>query len=178
MLQARDGDVRPSLTFNKTYIHCLLVINQIKKRPPGITVRPTGMGATTKSAEMNDGLIREIARASNASGIYVKAAESLVQGGVGYWRVLTEFEDEMSFDQVIRIRSVRSAMGVALDPDAKEPSGSDANWGMIWEDRPNDEIEEELEKYKDQIGAANAVTGRRGQLGHQGSHPRRRILRA
>jgi hypothetical protein len=66
MLQARDGDVRPSLTFNKTYIHCLLVINQIKKRPPGITVRPTGMGATTKSAEMNDGLIREIARASNA----------------------------------------------------------------------------------------------------------------
>ena len=48
MLAARDGDVRPSLTFNKTYIHCLLVINQIKKRPPGITVRPTAMGGSVR----------------------------------------------------------------------------------------------------------------------------------
>jgi hypothetical protein len=159
MHQQRTDDLRPSLTFNLTYIDCLLVINQIKKRPPGITVRPTGMGATTKSAEMASGLVREISRASNAPAIYVKSAESLVQGGVGYWRVLTEFEDEMSFDQVIRIRSVRTPMGVALDPNAKEPSGSDSNWGMIFEDRPNDEIEEELEKYKDQIGVANAVTG-------------------
>lgn len=159
MLQHRDDDRRPSLTFNLTYIDCLLVINQIKKRPPSISVRPTGMGATTKSAEMASGLVREIGRASNAPAIYVKAAESLVPGGVGYWRVLTEFEEEMSFDQVIRIRSVRSAMGVALDPDAKEPSGADSKWGMIWEDRPNDEIEEELAKYKDQIGVANAVTG-------------------
>jgi hypothetical protein len=159
MHQQRTDDFRPSLTFNLTYIDCLLVINQIKKKPPSITVRPTGMGATTKSAEMASGLVREISRASNASAIYVKAAEPLVQGGICYWRVLTEFEDEMSFDQVIRIRSVRTPMGVAMDPNAKEPSGSDANWGMIWEDRPNDEIEEELEKYKDQIGTANAVTG-------------------
>ncbi len=159
MLSARDGDSRPSLTFNKTYIHCLLVINQIKKKPPGISVRPTGMGATKKSAEVVSGLVREIGRSSNAAAIYVKAAESLVQGGVCYWRVLTEFEDEMSFDQVVRIRSIRTPMGVAMDPNAKEPSGADANWGMIWEDRPNDEIKEELEKYKDQIGVANAVTG-------------------
>jgi hypothetical protein len=102
-----------------------------------------------------------------------------VQGGVGYWRVLTEFEDEMSFDQVIRIRSVRNAMGVALDPNAKEPSGSDSKWGMIWEDRPNEEIEEELEKYKDQIGAANAITGPGADNWvNRGSHPRRRVLRA
>src|ERR1700737_3447357 len=72
MLAARDSDVRPSLTFNLTYIDCLLVINQIKKRPPGITVRPTGMGATTKSAEMASGLVREISGPSNAAAIYFK----------------------------------------------------------------------------------------------------------
>ena len=157
MLQSRDFDNAPSMTINMTLIHCLLVQNDIKKNPPAITVRPTGGGATAKSAEVYGGLIREIARASDAENIYLKASEHLIQGGVGYWRVLTEYEDENSFDQVIRIRSVRSPMGVAIDPDSKEPSGADANWGMIFEDIKNEYLEEEYEKYKDQIGADNGI---------------------
>lgn len=147
----------PSMTINMTWIHCALVQNEIKKNPPAITVRPVGGGATMKSAEVYGGLIREISRASDAINIYLKASESLVQGGVGYWRVLTEYEAEDSFDQVIRIRSVRSPLGVALDPDAKEPSGADSNWGMIFEDVKNDLLEDEYEKYKDVVGAENAI---------------------
>lgn len=158
MLQARDADAAPSMTINMTLIHCLLIQNDIKKNPPAIMVRPTGGGATAKSAEINGGLIREISRASDATNIYLKASETLIQGGVGYWRVLTEYEDENSFDQVIRIRSVRNAMCVAMDPEAKEPSGADANWGIIFEDVKNDDLKEEYEKYKDQIGATNAVS--------------------
>lgn len=158
MLQARDADAAPSMTINMTLIHCLLVQNDIKKNPPAIMVRPTGGGATAKSAEVYGGLIREISRASDATNIYLKASEFLIQGGVGYWRVLTEYEDEKSFDQVIRIRSIRNPMCVAIDPEAKEPSGADANWGMIFEDIKNDELEEEYEKYKEDIGAQNAIT--------------------
>jgi hypothetical protein len=148
----------PSMTINMTLIHCLLIQNEIKKNPPAITVRPVGGGATMKSAENFGGLIREIARASDATNIYLKASEPLIQGGVGYWRVLTEYEDEQSFDQVIRIRSVRSPLGVAIDPDAKEPSGADANWGMIFEDIKDELLEDEYAKYKDVIGSDNAVT--------------------
>lgn len=148
----------PSMTINMTLIHCLLIQNEIKKNPPAITVRPVGGGATMKSAENYGGLIREIARASDATNIYLKASEPLIQGGVGYWRVLTEYEDESSFDQVIRIRSVRSPLGVAIDPDAKEPSGADANWGMIFEDIKDELLEDEYAKYKDVIGAENAIT--------------------
>lgn len=155
VLQSRAG--APSMTINMTLIHCLLVQNDIKKNPPAIMVRPTGMGATTKSAGIFGGLIREISRASDATNIYLKASEHLIQGGVGYWRVLTEYESEDSFDQVIRIRSVRSPMGVAMDPDAKEPSGADAKWGMIFEDVKNEALEDEYEKYKDQVGSSNAV---------------------
>lgn len=155
VLQSRLG--APSMTINMTLIHCLLVQNDIKKNPPAITVRPTGMGATTKSAGIYGGLIREISRASDATNIYLKASEHLIQGGVGYWRVLTEYESEDSFDQVIRIRSVRSPMGVAIDPDAKEPSGADAKWGMIFEDVKNEALEDEYAKYKDQVGASNSV---------------------
>jgi hypothetical protein len=146
------------MTINMTLIHCLLVQNDIKKNPPAITVRPVGGGATAKSAGVYGGLIREIARASDATNIYLKASEHLIQGGVGYWRVLTEYEDEEEFDdQVLRISSVRNPMGVAIDPDAKEPSGADANWGMIFEDEKNENLEDEYEKYKDQIGAGNAI---------------------
>ena len=148
----------PSMTVNMTLIHCLLIQNDIKKNPPAILVRPTGGGATAKSAEVYGGLIREISRASDATNIYLKASESLIQGGVGYWRVLTEYEDEESFDQVIRIRSIRNPMCVAIDPDAKEPSGADANWGMIFEDIKDEYLEEEHEKYKDQLGAENAIS--------------------
>lgn len=155
VLQQRAG--APSMTINMTLIHCLLVQNDIKKNPPAIMVRPTGAGATMKSAAVFGGLIREISRASDATNIYLKASEHLIQGGVGYWRVLTEYESEDSFDQVIRIRSVRSPMGVAIDPDAKEPSGADAKWGMIFEDQKNEDLEDEYEKYKDQIGASNSV---------------------
>lgn len=157
VLTSRAG--APSMTINMTLIHCLLVQNDIKKNPPAITVRPVGGGATAKSANVYGGLIREISRASDATNIYLKSSEHLIQGGVGYWRVLPEYEDEEAFDrvQVLRIRSVRSPMGVALDPDAKEPSGADARWGMIFEDVKNDRLEEEYEKYKDQIGAANGV---------------------
>lgn len=155
VLQQRTG--APSMTINMTLIHCLLVQNDIKKNPPAITVRPVGGGATAKSAEAYGGLIREISRASDATNIYLRASESLIQGGVGYWRVLTEYESEDSFDQVIRIRSVRSPMGVAIDPDAKEPSGADANWGMIFEDVNNDSLTEEYKKYKDQVGAQNSI---------------------
>lgn len=148
----------PSMTINMTWIHCALVQNEIKKNPPAITVRPVGGGATMKSAGVFGGLIREISRASDAINIYLKASESLVQGGLGYWRVLTEYEAEDSFDQVIRIRSVRSPLGVAMDPDAKEPSGADANWAMIFEDVKNEYLEDEYEKYKTTVGAENAIT--------------------
>lgn len=158
----RDQDEKPSLTINKTRVHCALVVNEIRKHPPAITVRPTGVGSTSASAKIWGGLIREIGRVSNATAIYVKAGESLVQGGVGYWRVLTEYENEKSFDQVIRIRSVKSPMGVALDPEAKEPDGADSNWGMIFEDVLNDTIEDEYPKSKDQIGTTNAVQTNEG----------------
>jgi hypothetical protein len=148
----------PSMTINMTWIHCALVQNEIKKNPPSITVRPVGGGATMKSAEVYGGLIREISRASDAINIYLKASETLVQGGVGYWRVLTEYESEDSFDQVIRIRSLRNPLGAAMDPDAKEPSGADANWAMIFEDVKNEYLEDEHEKYKDSVGSENAIT--------------------
>lgn len=148
---------KPSLTANMVRIHCALITNAVRRAPPSIMIKPIGLGATGASAKTIGGVVREISRVSNFTSILVKAAENLTQGGVGYWRVLTEFESERSFDQVIRIRSVADATAAGLDPSAKEPDGSDSNWGFIYEDIPNDEADELYPEMEDEIGVPNTV---------------------
>lgn len=150
---------KPSLTMNVTRIHCYLITNEFRRNPPSIAVKPTGLGANGESAKTWGGLIREIARASNASAIYLKQGENMVQGGVGYWRVKAEFESDMSFEQVLRIRNVADATKCGLDPDRTEPDGCDARWGFVYEDLPNEQVEEEYPRDEDEIGVTNAVTG-------------------
>ena len=44
---------------------------------------------------------------------------------------MTEYDDDSSFDQCIRIARIRNPFRVYLDPDRQEPDGSDAEWGFI-----------------------------------------------
>lgn len=153
-----DGD-QPCMTINQVRLHNALIVNEIRRNPPSIQVKPTGLGANGKSADAIGGLFREIERDSGAINIYVKAAEWLVDGGVGYWRVITKHESDESFDQVYRIDSVASALSAGLDINVKEPDGCDANWGFVYEDVPNEDLEDEYEKYADEIGRTNEVLG-------------------
>lgn len=151
------GD-RPTLTVNVTRVHCALVVNEMRRSPPSIMIKPTGLGATGDSAKTLGGLIREIQRSSTAVRIYVGAGRSAIYGGVGYWRVMTEWTHPKAFDQVIRIRSVQDHTKAGLDTNCKEPNGRDANWGFIYEDIPNDEVEELYpEITEDLVGVQNNV---------------------
>jgi len=153
-----DGD-QPCMTINQVRLHNALIVNEVRRNPPSIQIKPTGLGASGKSADVVGGLFREIQRDSGAVNIYVKATEWLVEGGVGYWRVITKHESDESFDQVFRIESVASALSAGLDINVKEPDGSDANWGFIYEDVPNEDLEEEYPSDEDEVGKSNAVLG-------------------
>lgn len=151
------GD-RPTLTVNITRVHCALVVNEMRRSPPSIMIKPTGLGATGDSAKTIGGLVREIQRASRAVQIYVNGGRSAVHGGVGYWRVITEWASPRAFVQNIRVRSVQDATKAGLDVNAKEPNGRDANWGFVYEDVPNDEVEELYPEIpEDLVGVQNNV---------------------
>lgn len=151
------GD-RPTLTINMCRIHAALIINEMRRAPPSIMIKPTGLGANGDSAKTVGGLIREIQRASSAVKIYVAAGRSTVHGGVGYWRVITEWANPKAFEQVIRIRSVQDSTKCGLDVNSKEPDGCDSNWGFLYEDIPNDEIEELYPEIdEDLVGSQNTV---------------------
>lgn len=154
----QDGD-QPCMTINQVRLHNALIVNEVRRNPPSIQVKPTGLGANGKSADAIGGLFREIERDSSAVNIYMKATEWLVDGGVGYWRVITKHENDESFDQVFRVDSVASALSAGIDINVKEPDGSDANWGFVYEDVPNEDLEEEHPKDEDEVGKTNAVLG-------------------
>jgi Phage P22-like portal protein len=138
--QAND---RPRLTVNKVSTHVKQVTNEARKKKAAIIIKPVGEMVSFKAAEVWEGLVRSIERNCSADNVYDDAIESAVEGGIGYCRVTTDYIDDDSFDQEIRIVPVQDHMGVALDTNIKQKDGSDAKWGFVFEDIPRKEFEKE-----------------------------------
>ena len=134
---------KPCLTINVTAQHCNQIINAIRQNRPSAKISPVDGEADVKTATILGGMLRSIQAYSNADTAHDIAAEHAVYGGEGYWRILTEYESEKSFDQVITIKPLVNPQLVFIDPDAIEPDRSDAKWGMIFEDMGKDAFREE-----------------------------------
>ena len=75
--------------------------------------------------------MRHIENISSASIAYDTAGEAAVTMGWGYWRIRSEYIDENSFDQELKIEAIRNALTVYIDPASTMPSGEDADWVII-----------------------------------------------
>lgn len=142
------GGPRPCLTINKTRQHCLQIINDGRQNKAQIQVRPVGDGATYEAAKILEGIARHIEYRSNAQVAYDTASWHQIVGGMGYWRVLTEYDGDDSFDQEIRVQRISDPMSVFLDPDIEQYDGSDARFGFIFRDMPRDLFEAENPDWK------------------------------
>jgi len=141
MRMARQNDKRPCLTINKTKQHNRQITNDQRQNKPSIRVYPVDSGADKKTADILNGVIRHIERNSNADVAYDTATEHQVDAGLGYWRVITDYASDDSFDQEIFIKRVKNPLNIYLDPDIQEADGSDARFGFVFEDIPRDEFE-------------------------------------
>lgn len=125
---------RPCLTINLTAQHCNQVINSIRQNRPAAKVRPVDDNSDKKTAEILEGLIRNIHNYSNSDDAHDLAAEHGVAGGEGYWVVRTRYESDTSFNQIIVVDQIPDPSMVYIDPFAKNIDRSDADWGFIFED--------------------------------------------
>lgn len=132
--RARKLERKVCLTVNMTAQHCNQIINNMRQNRPQVRVLPVDSGADKKTAEILGGLIRNIQVSSNADDAHDVAAEHSIYGGEGYWRIITEYESETSFDQVIKIKPITNPLLVFIDPNAQELDKSDAQWGFVFED--------------------------------------------
>lgn len=141
MSQRRKMMGRPCLTINKVRQHCLQIINDAKQNKPSVKVLPIDGNADVQIAKILDGIIRHIEYNSHAEIAYDTATEFAVQGGIGYWRIVTEYAHDGSFDQEIFIRRVKNPQSVYLDPDIQSGDGADAKFGFVFEDMSREEFE-------------------------------------
>lgn len=126
----RIRDKRPCLTINKlpTFLH--QVTNSQRQNVPSIKVHPVGDG-DVKVAEVIQGGIRHIEYASNADVAYDTAVNSAAAIGFGYFRIVTDYCDDASFDQEIKFKRIRNPFTVYPDPASIEPDGSDMQWCIL-----------------------------------------------
>lgn len=140
-VQGQTINARPCLTINKLPQHVHQVTNEQRMNRPSIKVIPADDSADIDVAEVFNGVIRHIEYISDADVAYDTACENQVAFGEGFIRLLTEYCDEDTFDQDIKIARVRNSFSVYMDPLIQDPTGADAQWCFITEDIPKAEYE-------------------------------------
>lgn len=127
----REEDNRPCLTINRLPQFLRQVTGDLRNMNPAIKAIPADTKASQEDAELVEGIIRQIQYESDASSIYERAAESAAACGMGFFRVLTDYVSNDSFDQKIIIQSIDNPFSVYFDPEARKSTREDARWCLI-----------------------------------------------
>ena len=133
-VQGQTINARPCLTINKLPQHVRQVTNEQRQNRPSGKVIPADDNADVEVAEVFNGVMRHIEYMSDADVAYDTACDNQVTYGEGYIRLITEYCNEDSFDQDIRIMRVRNSFSVYMDPTIQDPCGADAEWCFVTED--------------------------------------------
>jgi hypothetical protein len=128
---SRNLEARPCLTINKIDPYIRQVTNQQRQARPRIKVHGTNTSSNEKLAEILTGVIRHIEVNSDADQAYDTAFDYSVRMGWGYFRVITDYIRDDSFDQEIYIRPIDNPFTVYFDPNSILPDGSDADRCLI-----------------------------------------------
>lgn len=154
-VQGQTVNARPTLTINKLPQHVKQVTNDQRQNRPSGKVIPVDDKADVQVAEMLNGIIRHIEYISDADVAYDTACENQVVFGEGYIRLLTDYIDEMSFEQEIKIGRIRNAFSCYDDPMIQDPAGADRRFFFVTVNMLKEDFERE---YPDALPISNWET--------------------
>lgn len=132
----RSADGRPCLTMDHLDQSVKMVTNEERQRRPSIICNPNGSGATREVADVNQGLFRHVEVRSDCEMVYDTVFDHMCRGGFGYMRLITEYLDENSFDQDLRLVPIMNPFSVYVDPASVLPDQTDARYKFIITDIP------------------------------------------
>ncbi len=122
--QRRERGDRPCYEFNKLKVTTKRIVNDMRANRPQGKVRAVEDN-DKDTADVMEGLIRNIWNISDADTVIDYAAEYQVGGGMGAWRVATEYSED-SFTQDIKIEAIRNPFCLYADPACADPLKRDA----------------------------------------------------
>lgn len=132
--RARRIAGRPMLTLNHLVQFTNQVENDFRMNRPAIKISPVDDEADLETAEVLQGLIRNIEVQSRADIAYDTAMSNATRCGIGWIRIDHDYVGPSSFDQELVIRRVANPLSAYIDPTSTEPDGSDAAFGFIYDD--------------------------------------------
>lgn len=125
VVQQRQIEGRPCLTINKLPTFIRQVVNDARQNKPSIKVHAADSGADPETAQVMNGLIRNIEYTSNADTAYDTAIECAVTNGFGYVRVGLDYAFDDTFDMDITIKRVSNPFSIYGDPNSTAADSSD-----------------------------------------------------
>ena len=139
-----EGAKRPCLTVNKLTGPLNQVANQARMNKPDLEALPVDSTGDPDTANVIEGMIRHVEYASKADQVYETALDQSTKGGFGYFKIVTKYCGNKTFDQEIRIERVYNPFNILMDPYAREADKSDAKWAFECEWFPRDEYKLEF----------------------------------
>lgn len=161
----REKDGRPMLTINRMPQFIRQVTGDIRRTNPSVKIAAGDNDATSETAEIMEGLIRNIEQACDASSTYERAGESAAACGIGHWRIRSDYEDDESFNQTILVESIPNPFAVRWDQASKDPTRKDARYCFITDEMPIDVFKDEYPKAKSDGWEQAAVTAETANWG-------------
>lgn len=125
----RTNSQRPIITINQCKPAVDQIEGDVRLNPPGPQVHPVGDGADGDTADIIEGLIREVEYRSGAKVAYSTAAKYSAAGGYAVIELATEYVSERSFAQQLRIDPVEDPSTVFFDSNSRMANRQDAAWG-------------------------------------------------
>ena len=146
----RDREDRPTLVIDQIGEPFRQLIGRQKAAKPSILAVPVDSGADVDTAEVYQGLIRHIENKGHAKVARDEAFKSAVAVGFGYYRIVTDYENEGDptapmdtlFDQSIKYQPIENPMAVFRDPACPLHEPEKCRFVFIVENIPKSDFEE------------------------------------
>lgn len=118
-----------TITANKLYPLINNVIGEYIKLTPNMQViaKDDNTGSI-ESVEIAQAIFKRIAFNSDSKGVYRSAMKNAARGGYGVIRIVTEYVDNKSFDQEIKIKEVKDPTSCFFDANAKTIHKTDGDY--------------------------------------------------
>ncbi|QLB59846.1 portal protein p19 [Acinetobacter indicus] len=150
-LKMRQAQGKPTLEINLVRTYVQQQINTMRQNRPQAKVVPVDSGADPEIAKVMEGLIKDVEEASSFENALDVAAANQVHSAIGFYRIVTDYVNEQSFNQEPRFQPVVNPQAVLIDPLSKELDGSDMSKALVceWVDKDQLELEYGKEAYSD-----------------------------
>ena len=132
-IQARDTpeQKRPHLVFDEGSQYINMFLGQARQQKRAVKVEPVDERVDSDTAEVMQGRIMHIEYVSRAQAHYIKGLSDCATRGYGWISIRKRYSSDTGREQEPCVHPVSNPDSRLMDPNAKEPDGSDAEFCFV-----------------------------------------------